>query len=298
MLVAMVLMIVLLRNQWSILKEQSWELNWGWLVLSLFFLLTSWAIEIGIWLKILRLLNARLPYWSGVRIWFLSAVVRYIPGNIWQPLSMTWRCQQRGIRPEATITSILIFQIVILIAAGPIAALYFGLYGNYGLLTSMLSKLTEALLFVILVPVIIFLARPDWLLNAANWGLNVLGRTPLLVTLSTLDLSKLLGIAIVHWLLWGLSFAALVFGMSPYSLNEVARLLPHLVSSFAIAYTIGFISFITPSGFGVREGVFIILLAPLLGNGPATVAALAMRLWSTAGELAVASICGTASSAS
>ena len=47
---------------------------------------------------------------------------------------------------------------------------------------------------------------------------------------------------------------------------------------------------ITPSGLGVREGAFYVLLAPLLGGGTITVLALAMRLWTTLGELIGAGI--------
>ncbi len=68
----------------------------------------------------------------------------------------------------------------------------------------------------------------------------------------------------------------------------MATLAPHLVFSYPIAYAIGFLSFITPSGFGVREGAFFVLLSPILSGGVVTVIALAMRLWTTAGELVMA----------
>ncbi len=68
------------------------------------------------------------------------------------------------------------------------------------------------------------------------------------------------------------------------------RLLPHLVAAYAIAYAIGFVSLLTPSGLGVREGAFYLLLAPLLGGGFVTVIALAMRIWTTLGELLAAGV--------
>ena len=68
-------------------------------------------------------------------------------------------------------------------------------------------------------------------------------------------------------------------------------LAPHLVAAYPIAYAIGFISLITPSGLGVREGAFYLLLAPIMGGGAITIVALAMRLWTTLGELVAAGVC-------
>jgi hypothetical protein len=41
----------------------------------------------------------------------------------------------------------------------------------------------------------------------------------------------------------------------------------------------------------VREGAFYLLLAPVVGGGLITVAALAMRLWNIIGEVIMALIC-------
>ncbi len=291
LVVALLFIGYLLRSQWAELSAQPWRLHSGWLMLSVLFLLASWVTEVAIWQGLLRHVGGRLPFWPAVRIWFLSAITRYVPGNIWQPLSMTMRCQTMGVRAESTIASVLLFQVVILMAAGPIAALYFGWSGNYGLVSGELARWGNWLLALILLPVLIFLYRPDWLFALANWGLQKLGRPPLDVTLSSLQLFGFLGTAIIHWFFWGCSFAALTFAINAEAAAQIGVLSPHLVASFAIAYSIGFVSFITPSGFGVREGVFVILLAPLLGGGPTTLAALAMRVLAIICEVIMAVVC-------
>lgn len=260
-------------------------------MLSGLFLAASWATEIKIWQRILHLVGGELSYGVAVQIWFLSAITRYIPGNIWQPLSMTMRCQREGIRPESTIASVLLFQMVILTAAGPVAALYFGWSSNYGAFSNALAGWTVWLIVIILLPVLLFIAKPKWFFTLVNWGLQKIGRAPLNLAISSWQLIVLIAIAIFHWGLWGCSFAALTLGLNPYPVSEMLTLMPHLIASFAIAYTIGFVSFITPSGFGVREGAFVLLLAPFMGRGAATVAAIAMRLWSTVGEVLFALIC-------
>lgn len=278
----------LLNSQWDQLRSQPWRLHMGWLALSTLFLLASWGLEIGVWRYLLSLLGGELPYWPAVRIWFLSAIVRYVPGNIWQPLSMTLRCKEYGVALETTLTSVLLYQVVILLAAAPIAGIYFFFTGNYGLVTDALGELAPWLAVLMLLPVLIFLWRPDWLIGLLNWVLRRIGRRVATQSLTTTTLLIALTLACADWMLWGAAFAALTFALSEYSAAQMQMLLPHLLASYAIAYAVGFISFITPSGFGVREGAFFVLLAPLLGGGPVTVAALAIRIWTTLGEIVVA----------
>jgi uncharacterized membrane protein YbhN (UPF0104 family) len=285
---AVLFIVLLLRSQWAELSQYSWQLNPAWLAASAGFLLAAWALEIQVWRELLRVVGASLPYWPAVRIWFLSAIVRYVPGSIWQPLSMTLQCRRLGIPPEATLTSVMFYQILILLAASPIAGLYFGLTGNWGLLTAALHDWTPWLVALGLIPVALFVIRPSWLIEIVNWGLARFARPPLTAGLTRRSAAWLLLLAIVDWLLWGACFAALMFGLQSYSPAAMVQLAPHLVAGYAIAYVVGLVSVITPSGLGVREGALYLLLAPLVGGGAVTVAAIAMRVWITVGELLAA----------
>lgn len=288
LVLAVLFIVLLLRSQWAELSQHTWRLNPLWLAVSALFMLASWALEIQIWRQLLAVVGERLPYWPAVRIWFLSAILRYVPGNIWQPLSMTLQCQRRGIAPEATLTSVAFYQILILLAASPIAAVYFGLTGNWGLLTGLLQAWTPWLVAVGLAPVVMFVVRPSWLIELVNWVLAKFNRPPLVAGLTRGNAALLLVLAIADWLLWGASFAALTFALQDFTPAEMVQLAPDLIAAYAIAYTIGFVSLITPSGIGVREGALYVLLAPLLGGGLVTIAAVAMRVWITLGELLAA----------
>lgn len=289
-IIALIFMALLLRSQWDELRDYDWQLQPLWLMASALLLLASWALEIGIWRHLLTMVGGELGYAPAVRIWFLSAIMRYIPGNIWQPLSMTVQAKQRGVRVEATLTSLALYQALVLLAVAPIAGLYLFATGNLGLLTEMFGSLTPWLATLVFIPVLVLLIRPQLLIAVINWGLRMLGRKSLAIELTTGRLLALLIAALLDWLLWGSSFAALTLGLSDFSRAEVIYLAPHLIASYPIAYAVGFVSFITPSGFGVREGAFYFLLAPILGGGVITVAALAMRLWTTVGELIMAGL--------
>ena len=287
---AFLFIILLLRSQWTELSSHTWRLDWRWLLVSAAFLLGAWALEIQVWRRLLAVVGGRLPYWPAARVWFLSAITRYVPGNIWQPLSITLMCQRRGVPPTATLTSVVFYQILVLLSALPVAALYLGVTGNWGLLTPVLTPWTTLFVVGSLIPIAVYLVRPAVLLDVVNWVLVKLKRLPLAANITRPAAVTVLLLALLDWLLWGSSFAALTFALQEYSTVDLLRLAPHLIAAYAIAYTIGLISLLTPSGIGVREGAFYVLLAPLLGGGVITVAALAMRLWTTLGELVAAGI--------
>lgn len=287
---AFIFIVLLLASQWAELSSHTWRLDWRWLLVSAAFLLGAWAVEIQVWRVLLAVVGGRLAYWPAARIWFLSAITRYVPGNIWQPLSITLMCQRRGVPPTVTLTSVVFYQILVLLSSLPIAALYLGVTGNWGLLTPTLAPWTPLFVAGSLIPVAVYLVRPAVLLEVVNWVLAKLKRLPLAAHITRPVALAVLLLALFDWLLWGASFAALTFALQEYSTAEMLRLAPHLVAAYAIAYTIGLVSLLTPSGIGVREGAFYVLLAPLLGGGVITVSALAMRLWTTLGELIAAGV--------
>ncbi len=287
---ALIFIGLLLHAQWEELQGYAWRIDLRWLALSAGFMIAAWAVEVLLWLRMLDAVGGRLPYWAALRIWFLSAIVRYIPGNIWQPMSLTYLAAQRGVQIEATLTSILLYQVITIFAVGPIAAAYFPLTGNWGTLTDVFYEATPVLVALGLAPAIVFLVRPRWLLEGINWGLHRIGRPRLPIHLSRAALFFLFALGAFDWLLWGAAFYALAFGIGAATSggNEFAML--HLLPLYPVAYAIGFLSFLTPSGLGVREGALYVLLTPLLGGGGATVLALAMRIWTTFGEVVAAGV--------
>jgi hypothetical protein len=290
LLLALVVVALWLRSQWDELRAYPWRLHAGWLMFSAILMLTAWAVEVTLWRRILAVIGTGLPFWAAWRIWFLTILVRYVPGAIWQPLSIVIYCQQWQIRPEATLTSLVLYQVVTLLAVGPIAAVYFWLSGNWGLLTGLLGGYTSWLAGLALLPVALFFLRPGWLLALINWGLRRVGRDELDAKLTTRKLGALLGLGIASWLLWGTVFAALTFGLRTYSGQEMLRLAPHLVAVYSVGYAIGLVTLIAPGGFGVREGALYLLLAPKLDGGALTIAILAMRVWTLLLEIVIAAL--------
>ncbi len=278
----------LLYGRWDELRRYPWQLQPLWLLPTVILVLVSWLLEVAVWRRLLASLGGVIGYGIGFRIWFVSAVLRYIPGNVWQPLSMTVLCRQQGIRPEMTVAGVALYQAVNVLAAALIAALYFPLTGNLGLLTSWLPSAAAHWMWVLAVPVVVFGWRPRWFVGLLNYGLRRMRRPSLPATLDASTLGWTLAVELAAWLALGLGFATLTLALAGGRQSDLGRQLVHLVAGYPVAYVIGFLSFVTPSGLAVREATMYVLAAPVVGGGLITVAALAMRILLMVGEAVVA----------
>ena len=282
-----------LANQWPVLRTYPWRLHWGWLLATSVITLTSWGLEIAIWQHLLASLGGKLPYWAAARIWFLSAPVRYIPGNVWQPISMTLYGRRHGIEPEITITSIVLFQVLTLLSITPILVAYFLWIDTKSLASEFVAQFPPQLVWVVLVPVLAFLLRPQWLVLLLNWLLVRLKRPTLAVELTTPMLLMLIAAALGVWLLWGCVFTTFTLAVAGDGVTRMANsatLAPLLITSYPIANVVGLLGVFTPNGFGVREGAFYLLLTPQIAGSVVTVMALGIRIWGVLHELLLALI--------
>jgi uncharacterized membrane protein YbhN (UPF0104 family) len=87
-----------------------------------------------------------------------------------------------------------------------------------------------------------------------------------------------LGLYVLSWVGQGVAFWILARGLG----FEITVL--QGASAYAAAYVAGYLFLPAPAGVGIREGLLVAVLGPILGPG-AAVLALVSRLWSTAVEL-------------
>jgi len=89
---------------------------------------------------------------------------------------------------------------------------------------------------------------------------------------------------VVAWLFFSVQFVLVAAAMTAISIGDVVQ----LAGINALAWSIGYISLVTPSGTGVREGIMMISLTALgiAGDIDAIAIALAARLTSIIGEVA------------
>ncbi len=279
---AFIVLGAVLYRQWDALRAHEWQLRPAWLAVSGACIAAGWLVEIRLWERLLHLLGGRLAYWTAVRLWFTSSIVRYLPGNVWQPLGLTLMCRERGIRTEATLASLSLFHIIHVLAVGPIVVVYLAAWGRNGALATRLGSFSRWWSVLAALPVLFLILRPRAMLSIANGVLAKLGRHPLPLRLGTGRLLQLVGISLTGWLFFSGAFTALVAALALQPAIGFDRAAPHLAVAYPIAFAVGFLSLLTPSGLLVREGMLYLLISPVLGGQNAIIVAIAMRAWEVA----------------
>ncbi|MDE0474041.1 MAG: lysylphosphatidylglycerol synthase domain-containing protein [Gammaproteobacteria bacterium] len=236
-------------------------------------LLAAYALSGLIWGGVVNGLGGpRLSAGDAVSIFMIANMGRYVPGKVWSIAGMAALGKGKGVPVAVSATSAVIMQGTGLVAAGaiglgafvggPVPLPRWGLVGA--------GVAAGLLLLVLAVPSLFHWA-------VALWFRIVRTAAPANLT-AALVLRWLLQVA-VAWVAMGASFWILAASLD-MELSPV-----HAGSAFAAAYVAGYLMLFAPAGVGVREGFLVAILAPALGSGPATVLAIAARLWMTAAEV-------------
>ena len=142
---------------------------------------------------------------------------------------------------------------------------------------------------VLTIVALLVVLHPRILSAFLNTALRLLKRKPVVLSLRYGDILLVTLAWCASWFVAGCAFYVLLLALWP---QAPLLALPICIGIYAIAWDIGFVSFITPSGLGFREGAIIGLFAlalPLPGALAAIMAVLS-RFVSTLAELVCVSI--------
>jgi len=217
-------------------------------------------------------------------------MARYVPGNVWHVLTRVLWVERYGV-PMAKGFASMVMELATKIAS---AALVFAVSLLWWQDTRALANSVPrpALIGVVVVgvPLLLLGLHPRALRWALNKGLRILKRDEIDLSLRYRDVLAVTGYWAASWLVAGVGFYLLIRAVVPASLPASAILVA--TGIYALAWDIGFLSFITPSGIGFREAAIVALLlaSGLVAPGPAsvgvaTVIALLARLLTTLAEL-------------
>lgn len=272
------------KENWSKLSAYTFHLN-PWLLALAFLGFVLQELSYGlIWQNILARLDARLGLRASLRIYLASEFVRYIPGNVWHVLTRILWVGKYGVSRPVAFASMTV-ELITKLAAGALvfaASLLFwrdvGLLGSFkqGALVIALGAGTILALLIILYPPV--------LNGLLNFALRLLKRKPVSLSLRYRDVLLVTLAWCLSWIVAGMAFYVLLLALWP---ETPLVALPICIGIYALAWDIGFVSFITPSGLGFREGAIIGLfaLALPLPVGLSTIMALLSRFVSTIAEL-------------
>lgn len=248
------------------------------LIAATLLLLAAYALSGLIWGGVVTGLGGpRMSPGDAVSIFMIANMGRYVPGKIWSIAGMAALAKGHGVPVAVSATSAVVLQGVGLLAAGAIGL------GAFAGGPAPLPRWGLAAAGVAAGLLLLVLAVPSLFRAAVALWFRLVRTSPPANLTAALVLRWLLQVA-GAWVAMGASFwifaASLGMALSPV----------HAGSAFAAAYVAGYLMLFAPAGVGVREGFLIAFLAPALGSAPATVLAIAARLWMTAAEVIPAAI--------
>jgi len=277
------------RNDWSNLTAHTFQWN-PWLLALAFasFLLQELSYGL-IWQSILARLGSRLDLRTSLRIYLASEFVRYIPGNVWHVLTRILWVSKYGVSRPIAFASMTIELITKLAAGALIFAVSLLFWHDLGAINQASTGTSIVVVGVVTILGLLVVLYPPVLNGLLNFALRLLKREPVVLALRYKDILLITLAWCVSWLVAGCAFYILLLALWPAT---PLAALPICIGIYAIAWDVGFVSFITPSGLGFREATIIGLfaLALPLPAGLGTIIAFLSRLVSTMAELLCVSI--------
>src|SRR5437667_1237963 len=287
--VILALFLYQVKKNWAELTAQTFQLN-PWLLALAFLGFMLQELSYGlIWRAVLERLGTHLGLRTCLRIYLASEFVRYIPGNVWHVLTRILWAGKYGVSRPVAFASMAIELITKLAAGILVFSVSFLFWHDFGKLGSLLHGSLLDILGIASIIALFIGLHPRILNGVLNWALLRMKREPIQLTLCYSDILFITLAWCASWIVAGTAFYVLLLALWPAA-PIVAW--PICIGIYAIAWDIGFVSFITPSGLGVREAAIVGLfaLALPLPAGLASIMALLSRLVSTLAEVVCVSI--------
>ena len=237
-------------------------------------------------------MQKHVPFHNAFMLFHLANITRYLPGRIWGVVRMFSLSNQFGLS-KAAVGGSLTLHVGVETAIG-------GLVGLSLLFSKQTRDTAQSILNKIsAVPTMFFM------LVVVGIIVGILSLIPILLPhmrrffRALFDTAESLfkkpfwtqwiNIIAVHLLLWtcqGLAFYLFVRGLVPVPFSHVTT----LTACYAFAWICGFLSFLTPGGLGVREGLLALLLAIYIPGQKAPLVALLCRVWILSAEIVLAGV--------
>ena len=275
----------LLYRTWGDLAKSGFhfEFDLPRLVVSLALLVVARGFAVEAWRRILISLGDRIGFAFSARVWFLSNLTRYVPGNVWQVATMMAMVVEKGVSKTNALLSQVIYTALALSIAGLLGLMF--VFVRPEILSRALpasitayAPVIAALAFIALI--IIFALPPvNRLIVALTARITRRNLTAPAPTFTRGLVPPMFSLAM--WVTNGVAFYLFTSSVTETSPAQ----LPAYIMMNAGAYWIGYMSFVTPSGLGFREGALAWMLASFFPAPFAVALSLITRLWSTAGEI-------------
>jgi len=217
----------------------------------------------------------------AIYVWLTTIMSRYIPGNVWHILGRMAFSKKISAKKVDILSSTIIEQALTIAGMLIAVALSFPAWPIDFALKDYDYLGDRWILFILSIIIFFVIIHPKVL----NLIIFYIGKRIKIFDIKLeFDYQKTVYVLVSYVfvaIVNSLILAAIIGGMGEFRGSEIF----FIIGSSALAWVIGYLSFITPSGIGVREGALTALLGLIYPMPIAIVASLLFRIISTVGEL-------------
>lgn len=241
------------------------KINIFYLLLGIFLFFVYYIFRSLLWQKTLKEKGHKIPFRENTYRFAFSEIKRYVPGNIWSFLSRGVLFNEAGVDKKTLGISLIADVQQVIIGCGLVSLLA---------IPWLLSSPNElkiklvSLLPVSIIAIIIFFITTSFIytrkyLKSDSNGIalhsNILLANLLLPGFSLNSKIKLIILSIFTYFIFGVGNFFALLSIYNIGFNEFLN----LSSFFTFSLLVGYLSFITPMGLGVREGVVTLGLSKI-----------------------------------
>lgn len=243
-------------------------------------LLVYYLIRSFIWYKLLRDRGYTIIFKQTAFLWGISEIKRYIPGKFWFILGRASAFSMHDVKKKDTAALMLIELELFAIGACIVSLLSLPFLQRY-----FLNGIPDVQFWLFLIYLAVICLTLFYIFHQ-----KLTRRLPI-------KIQTVLGAVLPHnspallsFLLLLSSIDLLFFGLGNYFVISSflylhPQLIPQIVGFFTASFLLGFLSFFTPAGLGIREGIVTVGLAKIMSFSAAAFGSLFTRLFLIISEL-------------
>jgi uncharacterized membrane protein len=224
-----------------------------------------------IWYRLLQGYKYDIPFKESTFLWGISELKRYTPGNVWAFLGRTVTFGEKGVKKK-DMGTLLIIEAEIFVISCLLVSLLAGPFIFSHIMPGVPKPIINSLYGVAIVGTILYIFH-----NKIKKKLPSRMQTIFAYFFPQLpekETSFLLGISCISLVFFGASYYFTIASLTV--LNP--QLAIQIIGIAVLAFVLGYLSLLTPAGFGVREGILIYILTKIMSFNIAGFIALFCRL--------------------
>ncbi|MDI6740266.1 MAG: lysylphosphatidylglycerol synthase domain-containing protein [Candidatus Edwardsbacteria bacterium] len=213
-------------------------------------------------------------------MWILgtSQLAKYLPGPFWAIGGRAYLYRKEGVPEIKTVLASIIEMGVWLVSAATCFVLSLPFWRGADLPPLAFAG-------VLLVPIGFVMLHPRFFGSGINFFLRKAKRKERTIAIDYRGILGVVALFFGSWLLQGTGFFCLI--KTVYPAFSFQNLVP-VIGVYSSAWAVGFLSFITPSGLGVREFTLSYMLQWFMPYPLAIIISILARIWSTLFEMGMA----------